>query len=161
MTWLAKLWLGLERGEQGERDQYLDTHSVDIFFNLKDKEKNATGIQVENRLFSKAPQIRLAQTSPKHSTPGGSGPPPTEFWEEPSILWQFYLTKLSFRSAENRNSFSDTQSTRMPLPKCSLKVFKAMVPLTKERINTRTPKSRKFGWHKSCAAKGRKWLIWL
>lgn len=66
-----------ERGA-GERDQYLETHSVDIFFNLKDKEKIATGIQVENRLFSKAPPIRLAQISPKHSTPGGSGPPPTE-----------------------------------------------------------------------------------
>ena len=66
MQWLSKLWLGLVRGEQGERDQYLETHSADIFFNVKDKEKNATGIQVENRLFSKAPQIRLAQISPKH-----------------------------------------------------------------------------------------------
>lgn len=66
MKWLSKLWLGLERGERGERDQYLETYSVDIFLNLKDKEKNATGIQVESRLFSKAPQIRLAQISPKH-----------------------------------------------------------------------------------------------
>lgn len=99
-------------------------------------------LKFENRSFSKAPQIRLAQISLQHWTPRCSGPTPTEFCFL-TIIFIFLIKINTNQQSFERHWASCGNSTwveimSMPSPKCSLS-FQNHGPLNQGMNQNKNP----------------------